>query len=322
MRGEILMFASRLSKPLVLGPLFTTLALTTGCGGGSSGPLRVFATGDPITASDYQGRTFPLLFILGQDDEAGAVIKGGEGRITISNDGNTVKIKIPGEDTLTFTWVDGNLYEGIGLDGEIITVTVTGGNNGEYVVASCGCGEFEGFDYASAFGLETPRSRRPADTATYTGAFSGLIIAAEGDPEYLLIPGGGSGELTANFADASISGTLIDASTSVALDEDDIANDAVGATLTMDGSITSTGFDGTVDGEIFFSIDEGEFFEVPTTFSNTDVDGKFFGYSGETAAATYDGDVLIDFVDPEIDDVNASFEGIFVGSDPTLGPVD
>ena len=316
------------SKPLLLGSMALALTLTAGCSGGGSGPLRVFATGDPITGPDYRGKTFPLLFILGQDDEVGAVIKGGEGRITLSEDGNTVEIEIPGEDKLTFTYLEtsaeGDLYAGLGLDGEPITVTVSVEDNGEYVFAGCGCGEFEGFDYASVFGFETPSDLRPTDTATYTGVSSGVIIAVEGDPEYLFIPGGGSGELTANFENGSISGTLIDASTSVALPETFSAYEsveAVGANLTMDGLITSTGFDGTVDGFLFIEIN-GLPFSIDTTFSNTDVDGKFFGNDGETAAATYKGDLDIADFGPDLNGPNASFAGIFVGTDPSLGPVE
>jgi hypothetical protein len=287
----------------------------SGCGGGG-GVTRVMANGDPIDAADYVGKTFPLLYILGQDDEPEADIKGGYGKVTVIDE-NTVKVEVPGEDPITFTRVDAtNQFEGDDGDGGTITVTID--DNGEYYFVYCDCGAIEGLDFAGAFGFETPVELRPEGIATYDGVYSGAVFATANDPEYLLVPGVGSGQLVADFGTGDISGTLLDASASTDLDDDGLEDDTAYVLMTLEnGTITSTGFDGTVTGEFEFQIDGGAITPVDSEFSNTDAEGKFFGNSGQTAAAAYDGDVWVDVPDTE-EDINASFEGFFIGTDAAL----
>ena len=288
------------------------------CGGGGGGDeeevdTRILATGDAIVPADFVGKSFPLLYFLAQDGDPEAELAGGEGEIRVVDE-DSVVISLPGESDRTFTRIPGtDSFEGPDGEGGTIVVELT--NLGPYYFARCACGAFEGFDFASVFGFETPTDLRPSGTATYSGVASGVAFALAGEPEYLVIPGGGSGELVANFKDASIHGILIDSAVTTALDADGVEDDAFGATLTLDGAINPKGFTGTVDGVVAASLDGGPFVALPTTFSNTEVDGKFFGNSGETAAAAYGGNVEIDIDDPAL---SGTFRGFFVGTDDAL----
>ena len=320
------MQVSTRQNPRFLGLSAILLAsVLAGCGGGGGDDeeeidTRILATGDPIVPADFVGKSFPLLYFLARDGDPAAEVAGGEGEIRVVDEDNVV-ISLPGEPDRTFTRIPGTEdFEGPDGDGGTIIVQLT--NLGPYYFARCPCGAFDGFDFASVFGFETPTDLRPGGTATYSGVASGVAFAGAGNPQYLVIPGGGSGELVADFADSSIRGVLIDASVATALDADGVENDGVGVTLTLDGAIDPKGFTGTVDGVLALSIDGQPFAAVPTTFSNTEVDGKFFGNSGETAAAAYGGDVLIDPSDPARDPIDGTFRGFFVGTDDALAAGD
>jgi hypothetical protein len=296
-------------------------SVLAGCGGGGGDDeevdTRILATGDSIVPADFVGKSFPLLYFLAQDGDPQAELAGGEGEIRVVDE-DSVVISLPGEPDRTFTRIPGtDDFEGPDGDGGTLVVQLT--NLGSYYFARCACGAFDGFDFASVFGFETPTDLRPRGTATYSGVASGVAFAAAGEPDYLVIPGAGSGELVADFSDGSIHGILIDAAVATALDDDGLEDDAFGTTLTLDGRIDPKGFTGTVDGVVAISLDGGPFVAVPTTFSNTEVDGKFFGNSGETAAAAYGGDVEFDIDDPALD---GTFRGFFVGTDDDLAAGD
>jgi hypothetical protein len=295
-------------------------SVLAGCGGGGGDDdevdTRILATGDPIVPQDFVGKSFPLLYFVARDGDPDAVVAGGEGQIRVV-DANSVVISLPGERDRRLTRIPGTEdFEGPDGQGGTIIVQLT--NLGHYYFARCPCGAFDGYDFASVYGFETPTDLRPGGTATYSGVASGVAFAAVGSPEALVIPGGGTGALIADFSDASISGVLIDSGVLTALDADGLENDEVFVTLTMDGAIDPMGFTGTVNGVVAVSVDGGPLSAVPTTFSNTRVDGKFFGNSGETAGAAYGGDVVINSSSSASDALDGAFRGFFVGTDNAL----
>lgn len=280
-----------------------------GCSGGKK-PLQVFADGEPIDASDYIGKKFPFLYVLGEEDDPTAIVEGGEAELFFV-DVNTVRVKLPGRDEETYVRVD-DTNEFVLLGGGAGDPSVFVDDYGAYQFAYMNVGENPGVDFAGFFGLETPVDLRPAAVAVYEGDVMGVIFGSEGEPEYALLADGG-GSLTADFGAGTVSGVLVDASASYAQDEDGIENDEIFAQLDLtNGVINKTGFDGNVSGEMAFSIDGAEPVAVSTSFFNTDVDGKFFGNAAESAGAQFDGDVTLDLI--ELPDRTLHFEGFFVGS--------
>ena len=285
-----------------LGVAASTVAACGGGGGGKAnvssfdlGQPPVFANGEPVTSSTFNGQTFPLYFIgavIADTPGQTAELARGAGSITVSLDGDTLTIQT---DDLPVELV---------RDGDVFVWTVPDAGDVTFVQDELGAQRtillddplFEDlFELVGTYGFRTPGSLMPGGgVVTYDTNTLGRLVLSETGFEGLTIFNDFSDvSLVADFNAGTMSGVLFDGSTFADVDGDGFADDVLVVELQLNNSRISGGtFGGTVDGVAAAFIDDDieGFVNLSPSFSNTDVDGYFFGNDAERIGGTYEGD--------------------------------
>jgi hypothetical protein len=269
---------------------------------------RILAGSDDITAADFVGRTFPLVFERAERASPEAQTETGVGTVTVE-DNNTLLVTLPGRDVRRFVRGPGNTF----VDGSGVTAEFTDFGPARYLFVETP------FGLSAAFGFETPVSARPT-SARYTGGLSAsvIILTIPGRETVIGIGGEGSVDLTATFTGSGgrIEGILFDNRTSplglaqVDLLDVGIEQDELRVRAELDGTITESGFVGTVSGSAEVSMNGGPLEGFGLNIRNSTATGRFFGPAADAIAGSYSADA--DFTIPGQTQQSGRLTGFFV----------
>jgi hypothetical protein len=281
---------------LTLGSVAPIAMLLSACGGG----------GDAVTTSsgeipaDLVGQTLPYYAVDG-DNRTDRLFRG---------DGSTMTVRVVDRNTIEFTTSESGApttstfrFDAASgawlLDGAPSSLQFRIVNRGDYQAffLSSEPGNLAISPLAQSGGFGRPTDIMPGGTATYSSnSFSRILIAddvpAPGDPPYSSISGAGV-NLTADFSNATVSGTVFDGSALFDLNGDTVANDRLGLRVNMAATISGNSFTGTVSsgGATVDINDDGRFVSNQRfTLTNTDADGAFFNDGAQWVAGTWEGD--------------------------------
>jgi hypothetical protein len=243
---------------------------------------RVLSGSEPVEASDFVSRTFPLLFASAEDGLPQATTTTGTGSVRVVDE-NTIVVTLPGQAARTYNRISPTEFSD--GTGEVLTFEDSGA--ARYLYKSDGDPTT---DWLATYGFETPVALRPV-TATYNGASASVLyFVPDGSPVGLWIGSPGTVDLVATFSGSggTIWGTLFEGE-ALGLDfaGDGTADDDLFILTTLRGVIDAEGFGGTVDGFAAVSLAGGLPENLNLTLSDTSVDGKFFGEEANVASGVY-----------------------------------
>lgn len=268
------------------------------CGGGdTAAPARPIAPQDdgrilagsaPIVPADFVGRTFPLVFELTENGAPEARSETGLGSVQVV-DNDTLLVTLPGRDVRRFARDPANTNTFVDASG--VSAEFTDYGPARYLSVETP------FGLSAAYGFETPASARPASATYAARSASVVVLTIPGRETAIGVGGEGSVRLTATFTGSggTITGTLFDNfSLPVSLAEVDLDTNAVQDELymrtTLDGTVTETGFTGTVTGTATVRMNGGGDQDFGLSLDATSATGKFFGPSAQAVAGTYSAD--------------------------------
>ena len=289
----------------------SAVAMLAGCGSGGGSaffgePPAVLANGTILSQADFNNRTFPIYFATGADGTTAAEVARGVGAIRVI-DANRLELQLPGSNPVLLTSTNGTDFtDSAGTQFTLRQV------NAAYRYLEVVPGSGAPFDLVGSYGFETPDALRTA-TGTYDqNAAAVMFLREDGNPAVTVLAG--TGNLTADFTNDLISGTLFDGSGTTDIDGDSLRDDTLNVTLTLvGGTIDAGGFDGTVTGTATTGIDGGASQSIAPVFTNTDVEGRFYGNTGDAVQATYEGDVA--YTVPGVGARNGSIAGYLDAED-------
>ena len=291
---------------------FASVCLLAACGGGGGGGeevLTVSADGapiDPVDFASYTGKTFPISIVSGTSGSPEGVVDVQKGSLEVIN-ANTLDIVFsPGEmPTRYFRQGTSNVFEN--STGYEITIDSAGFLHLLYTEP--GLVPWVSTLVVGSFGFQTPQNLYPSGVVTYDQRFaSALYIAIDGDSDITPIFAGNV-SLTVDFAGSSVTGTLMDGSRIVDLDDDSAVDDELSVQITMNGHLSGNGITGTIDGSAFADIDDDgvDVTDLNLVMESSSVEGVFYGNSADRIGGTYTGEFTFD------DPVEGSSSGTAAG---------
>lgn len=303
-----------ISQRLCPGLLPVAAVLLSGCMGSGSGSLVVvepqLAEG-PVASGDFVGRTFPVLFLVGETGSPSARARAGTGAITYNGDGS-VTLELPGTNPLTLTPAstgpNGTNYTGSTGSGTVEALIADFESTESFRVATSSALEFALF---GGFGFETPQANRRA-RATYDTA--GAVFLTTNNVSTFL-PAVGSGRLEADFDRGTISGTLLETDP-VFVELGGSVNSADDLAMTFllrNGVITPEGFRGGVSAEAALQVDGFGGYEVlDVDVTGGMAEGRFFDENAEVVSTIFSGEA--DLSDDGGSLVDLEFNGFAAGA--------
>jgi len=291
------------------------LATVSACGGGSTEVERVLFEG-PVADADYLGRTFPVVFLVGEGGDPEGRTVAGQGTITYSASGDAVTVTLPGKAPIELvrsgtsglgTIYSGTIPRSFAPSTDVDAVVTPFSSTSAFRLFSA---SEDGLAILGGFGFETPFDPGRA-TASYTTA--GAVFLTVDDVEDFL-PVAGTGSLTADFGAGTIGGTLIDTDAfEVELAGDDTIDDILDFRMTLEnGRISQTGFSGDLGVAAELTVDGSTLTTPGVTVTGDSASGTFFGGDAEAVAGSYRGNIALSDGGGPIETFGAS--GFFSGA--------
>lgn len=261
------------------------------CGGGSTVAVESVPFDGAVTSADYIGKSFPVFFLVGEGGDPSGSAIAGRGSITY-NDDDSVTVSLPGASPIRLARSGstglGTRYTGSGLNPVTAVVTGFSSTTAFRVVSSTD----DDFALLGGFGFETQPGDRGA-SATYSTA--GAVFLTTPDAENFL-PVAGDGTLNANFANGTISGTLLSTDPiSIQLAGDSNTPDDLAMLFMLEGGrINSDGFSGGVTLSAELVVDgSGSPLDLNANIARDSAEGAFFGEQAAAVAGIFEGDVSL-----------------------------
>ena len=274
------------------------------------GAPPVFADGKPITSVRFNGQSFPLYFVEGFSNGVATELRRGSGIAIVSVDGDGLTLRVDDSAVVDLERIGTTSgFETRSLPSIFFVVD-------DLDVMRTVSAEDPSLTGSSAlvggFGFQTPADLMPdRGSASYsTDGFGRIILSGTGDNAITALDSDAGVSINVNFANGAIEGDLFNGGGFADVDGDGFADDALLVVISLDDARVSGGtFDGELRGDAVAFIDDVDFVNLNPTFSNTDVDGVFFGNDADRIAGTYEGDY-------RSDGPGGSFAGYFdVGRD-------
>ncbi len=298
----------------------SALVITSACGGSGStdtnslllDPTDVTVTPVAATGSDNLSAagSFPFYYVLNNPGEPQSTIQTGIGIVTVT-DANTMSFMLEdGSEMVALTSPDGLNFDGT-VEGDSVFIQVLRGSG--TTLGYLDSPGTDDFGLTGIYGFETEVAALPGGNATYdSSGLARAYIATEDEPDLLQLTQEPSTNpaLTVAFDTGEVTGTLFDGTAPINFNDDGPLDDTLNVQVDIaNGSIS----DGVLSGEITLvaTVDEagGDMIDLLPNVSQSAVDGRVFGASGNVIGGTFEA--VTDFDTGEEERINGAIGGTF-----------